>query len=341
MSSTRVARFKKNRGAMLGAALVLALVAFAFLGPLVSAHDPYVSDFVHGIHPGTGTPVGPSAAFWLGSDRIFRDEFVRLAFGARLSLLIGVCATAIATALGAAVGIVAGYSEGDSGIVLPWPAPVSFALGLALAVWGHAVVAAALVVLGVTTSGLAIATKNRWIAPGVHLNLDIAFMRLVDIGLSFPFLLLVMAVGSAVDRTSIGSILIVLGLTGWLGTARLVRAKTMQIRSRDFVLAARGLGASTGRILLRHILPNVAGPLIVVSTVSVAQMILAESVLSYLGVGISPPTPTWGHMLFEGQDYYEAAPWLVVAPGAAILAAVFGFNLLGEGLRDALDPQEK
>jgi peptide/nickel transport system permease protein len=124
------------------------------------------------------------------------------------------------------------------------------------------------------------------------------------------------------------------------GTARLVRAKTMQIRSRDFVLAARGLGASTLRIMIAHVLPNIAGPLIVVSTVSVAQMILAESVLSYLGVGISPPTPTWGHMLFEGQDYYAAAPWLVVAPGAAILIAVFGFNLLGEGLRDALDPRD-
>ncbi|HEX7663699.1 MAG TPA: ABC transporter permease subunit, partial [Polyangiaceae bacterium] len=91
----------------------------------------------------------------------------------------------------------------------------------------------------------------------------------------------------------------------------------------------------------RHVLPNVTGTLVVVSTISVAQMILAESVLSYLGVGVPPPTPTWGHMLFEGQDYYQAAPWLVLAPAVAILLAVLGFNLLGEGLRDALDPHER
>jgi peptide/nickel transport system permease protein len=115
----------------------------------------------------------------------------------------------------------------------------------------------------------------------------------------------------------------------------------MQIRNLDFVVASRALGQSTARLLLRHVLPNVAGPLIVIGTVSVAQMIVAESVLSYLGVGVSPPTPTWGHMLFEGQDYYMAAPWLFLAPAIAILLAVFGFNLLGEGLRDALDPKEE
>jgi peptide/nickel transport system permease protein len=128
-------------------------------------------------------------------------------------------------------------------------------------------------------------------------------------------------------------------LTGWLGTARIVRAKTLQVRSLEFVVASRALGQSTWRILLLHVLPNVSGPLIVIATSSVAQMIIAESVLGYLGVGISPPTPTWGHMLFEGQDVYLNAPWLIGAPAAAILLAVFGFNLVGEGLRDALDPK--
>jgi ABC-type dipeptide/oligopeptide/nickel transport system permease subunit len=335
-----LARFRKDRRAVVGASLVLFLVAFAWLAPLLSSHDPNVSDFTRGVRADTGTPVGPSSAFWFGADRIFRDEFVRLAFGARLSLLIGISATAIASALGAAVGIVAGYNEGKSGFVIPWPVPVALAGGLALAIGGHGTIAIFVVVAAIALSIVAVRSRIEFLASGVAMNFDVALMRLVDIGLSFPFLLLVMAVGSAVDRTSVGSILIVLGLTGWLGTARLVRAKTMQIRSRDFVLAARSLGATTAGILFRHILPNIAGPLIVVSTVSVAQMILAESVLSYLGVGISPPTPTWGHMLFEGQDYYAAAPWLVVAPGAAILIAVFGFNLLGEGLRDALDPRD-
>jgi peptide/nickel transport system permease protein len=149
-----------------------------------------------------------------------------------------------------------------------------------------------------------------------------------------------MALGAALDRTTPTTIFLTLGLTGWLGTARIVRAKTMQIRQLDFVVAARALGQTTPRILLKHVLPNVAGPLVVISTVSVAQMMLAESVLSYLGAGIAPPTPTWGHMLFEGQDFFSTSPWLSLAPGLAIMLSVLGFNLLGEGLRDALDPQK-
>jgi peptide/nickel transport system permease protein len=165
-------------------------------------------------------------------------------------------------------------------------------------------------------------------------------MRLVDVGLSFPFLLLVMAIGAALDRTTAVTILAVLGLTSWLGTARILRAKTMQVRGLDYVTAARALGQPTWSILARHVLPNVSGPLIVIATAQVAQMIVAESVLSYLGVGIAPPVATWGHMLYEGQDNYLAAPWMLAAPALAILCAVLGFNLLGEGLRDALDPKD-
>jgi ABC-type dipeptide/oligopeptide/nickel transport system permease subunit len=167
---------------------------------------------------------------------------------------------------------------------------------------------------------------------------DTVLMRFVEIGLAFPFLLLVMAVGAALDRTTPFTVIAVLGLTGWLGTARVVRAKTMQIRSLDFVVAARALGRSTAGILTRHVLPNVAGLLVVVATVSIAQMVLAESALAYLGVGIAPPAPTLGRMLFEGQDYYMVAPWLVAAPALAIVLAILGFHLLGEGLRDAIDP---
>jgi ABC-type dipeptide/oligopeptide/nickel transport system permease subunit len=287
------ARFRKHRAAVAGAILVGSLLLFALLGPLFAGHDPYTSDFVRGAEP-DGTPVGPSAAFWLGADRLFRDELARLAYGARLSLLIGLAATAMASLIGAVVGIVSGWYEGTAGVRL---------------------------------------------VPGLSVNADMVLMRLVDVGLSFPFLLLVMAIGAALEKTTIGSILVTLGVTGWLGTARVLRAKTMQVRSLDFVVASRALGQSTLQILLRHVLPNVAGPLIVIATASVAQMIIAESVLSYLGVGISPPTATWGHMLFEGQDYYLAAPWLVASPAIAILLAVLGFNLLGEGLRDALDPR--
>jgi len=274
---------RKNRSATIGVAIVGTIVLFALLGPVLSGHDPNASDFVRGIDP-EKLPVGPNATFWLGTDRLFRDELSRLAVGARISLFIGVAATLIATAIGGFVGIVAGWFEGRM--------------------------------------------------------LDAALMRIVDIGLAFPFLLLVMALAAALDRTTPTTILLTLGLTGWLGTARIVRAKTMQIRNLDFVTASRALGQSTPGIMIRHVLPNVAGPLLVVATVSVAQMILAESVLSFLGGGIAPPTPTWGHMLFEGQDYFTAAPWISLAPGLAIMASVLGFNMLGEGLRDALDPRK-
>lgn len=169
---------------------------------------------------------------------------------------------------------------------------------------------------------------------------DTVLMRAVDVGLSFPYLLLVMAIGAAVGDTTIVTILMVLGLTSWFGTARIIRSKTIQVRHLDFILASRALGQSTPAILLRHILPNVAGPLIVIASASVAQMIIAESVLSYLQVGLPPPTATWGRMLLEGQRFYTAAPRLVLAPGLMIFLAVLGFNLLGEGLRDALDPHE-
>ena len=169
--------------------------------------------------------------------------------------------------------------------------------------------------------------------------LDSLLMRVVDAGLSFPYLLLVMAIGAMLDRSDISAIVLVLGLTGWLGTSRVVRAKTIQVRTFDFVTAARALGQRPLWIVLRHVLPNIAGPLIVTASASVASMILAESVLSYLSVGVQPPTATWGRMLREGQTYFTADPRLVIVPGLAILLAVLAFNLLGEGLRDAMDPR--
>jgi ABC-type dipeptide/oligopeptide/nickel transport system permease subunit len=174
----------------------------------------------------------------------------------------------------------------------------------------------------------------------LRVDVDGLLMRAVDVVVAFPFLLLVMAIGASLERTSAVTIFVTLGLTGWVGVARVLRAKTMQIRSLEYVVASRALGQPAFHVMRKHVLPNVAGPLIVSATVQVAQMIVADSVLSYLGMGISPPTPTWGRMLFEGQDYYLAAPWLIAAPGATIILAVWAFNMVGEGLRDALDPHE-
>jgi ABC-type dipeptide/oligopeptide/nickel transport system permease subunit len=280
------ARFTRNRSAVAGTGIVALLVAFAVVGPLLASHGALESDFARGV-AADDMPVGPSAAFPLGADRIFRDVFARLAVAGRLSLLIAVSATLLASAIGAFVGIVAGYYEG---------------------------------------------TRLRL--------LDGMLMRAVDVMLAFPFLLLVMAIGAALDHTSAVTLFVILGATGWMGIARVLRARTMQVRSLDYVVASRALGQPAARVMVRHVLPNVAGPLIVSATVLVAQMIVADSALSYLGLGIAPPTPTWGRMLFEGQDYYAVAPWLVAAPAAVILLAVWGFNMLGEGLRDALDPHE-
>ncbi len=283
------ARFARNRSAVAGTAIVAALVLFALVGPLVARHGALESDFAHGVAP-DDMPVGPSALFPFGADRVFRDVFARLAVAGRLSLLIAVSATLIASTIGAVVGIVAGYYEGRR-----------FARVI---------------------------------------DVDGILMRLVDVMLAFPFLLLVMAIGAALGRTSAVTIFVILGVTGWLSIARVLRAKTMQVRALDYVVASRALGQPAAWVMVKHVLPNVAGPLVVSATVLVAQMIVADSVLSYLGVGIAPPTPTWGRMLSEGQEYLVVSPWLVLAPGLAILLAVWGFNMLGEGLRDALDPRE-
>jgi len=227
---------------------------------------------------------------------------------------------------------VAGWNEGKRERI-PWPLAASLVVAILAALLGRPTLGFAVLALGIAGS----LRQRAW---GPKIDLDGWLMRGVDVMLAFPFLVLVMAIGAALEKTSAATIFVTLGLTGWLGTARIVRAKTMQVRTREFVLAARALGQPTPMILWRHILPNVAGTLVVLSTLQVAQMIVADSVLSYLGVGIAPPTPTWGRMLFDGQNELSSEPWLVLVPGAAILIAVLGFNLLGEGLRDALDPHE-
>lgn len=188
--------------------------------------------------------------------------------------------------------------------------------------------------------GAAVGVAAGYLAGGRWGLIDSLLMRLVDVLLSFPYLLLVMAIGAALEQTSALTVLLVLGATSWLGTARLIRAKTLVVREQGFVEASRALGQRTLPLLLRHVLPGIAGPLVVVSTISIASMILAESVLSYLQVGVQPPTATWGRMLYEGQHSLTLVPRLAIAPGVAILGSVLGFNLIGEGLRDALDVRE-
>lgn len=169
---------------------------------------------------------------------------------------------------------------------------------------------------------------------------DTLIMRFVDIMLCFPTFFLILAV-IAFLNPSIWNIMIVIGVTSWMGVARLIRAEFLSLRERDFVQAAVALGASDMRLIFRHILPNAMSPVLVTATLGIAGAILTESALSFLGIGVQPPTPSWGNMLITGKQTLGSAWWLSVFPGLAILITVLGYNLLGEGIRDALDPRLK
>jgi peptide/nickel transport system permease protein len=171
-------------------------------------------------------------------------------------------------------------------------------------------------------------------------RIDAVLMRFVDMMLCFPTFFLILSVIAFLEP-SIWNIMVVIGLTGWMGVARLVRAETLSIKERDFVAAARAQGAGNARIVFRHILPNTLAPILVAATLGVAGAILTESALSFLGIGVQPPTPSWGNILTAGKDNIEFAWWLSLFPGAAILVTVLGYNLLGEGIRDAADPRLK
>ena len=198
-----------------------------------------------------------------------------------------------------------------------------------VSLWGGCVAVGLSVSIG-TTLGLISGYFRRWV--------DELVMRLVDIMLCCPSFFLILAVIAFLEP-SLTNIMIVIGLTSWMGVCRLVRAETLSLREREFVAAARLAGTSTPHILLRHILPNALAPVLITATLGIAGAILVESSLSFLGLGVQPPMPSWGNMLMEGKATIETAPWLSVYPGLAILITVLGYNLVGESLRDLLDPR--
>jgi ABC-type dipeptide/oligopeptide/nickel transport system permease subunit len=187
------------------------------------------------------------------------------------------------------------------------------------------------VLLGVS-AGLIAGFYGKWV--------DDVVMRLADITLAFPTLLLLIAMVAALEP-SLGVVFVVIGLVGWAGMARLVRGQTLVVRQLEFVQAARALGARDRRVLVRHVLPSVVAPVVVAATLGMAGAIMAEASLSFLGLGVQAPTPSWGGMIADARDLGQlrSAPWTSIFPGLAIGATVLGFNLLGDGLRDALDPR--
>ena len=167
---------------------------------------------------------------------------------------------------------------------------------------------------------------------------DTLLMRFVDTMLCFPQVFLLLVVAAFVPPTLL-SISLIIGLTSWMEVSRIVRAEILNLKEQDFVAAARALGASRTRIMFRELLPNAAAPILVAATLKVASAVLMESYISYLGYGVQPPLASWGNMLTNAQGYFDTVPWLAILPGAAITLTVMGFNFLGDGLRDALDPR--
>lgn len=270
----------RNKAALGGLLVLLAVVASAVLAPVIAPYDPTAQEITRRLKPpGWAAPEG-----WLnllGTDHLGRDILSRIIFGARVSLIIGFSAVAVGGTLGTLLGLVAGYRGG---------------------------------------------------------RVDDLCMRLTDTMLAMPFILLALAV-IAVLGPSLRNIIFVLGITGWVSYARVVRAEVLTLRTREFVAAAQALGGGGGRIIFRHLLPNVLTPVIVIATLEVARMIILESALSFLGLGIQPPTPTWGGMLADGRAYLSTAWWLATFPGVCIMLTVLGINLLGDWLRDVLDPR--
>jgi ABC-type dipeptide/oligopeptide/nickel transport system permease subunit len=276
-------RLRRDRVAMLSLGVIVLVVLMAVLAPVIAGligHPPNEQYRETGLSP-DGLPVAPSSTFWFGTDDLGRDILVRIAYGARISLLVGVVATALTVTIGVVVGLVAGFV---GGIV------------------------------------------------------DTLLARLIDIVLSIPFLLVAIALVS-ITGPSLSVTIVVIGFFSWASVARIVRGQVISLREREFVEAARSLGASDRRIMFVDILPNVLAPVIVYTSLLIPVVILTEAALSFLGLGLPPPTPDWGGMINEATAYYTTSWWFVFFPGVALLVTTLAFNLFGDGVRDAFDPR--
>lgn len=196
--------------------------------------------------------------------------------------------------------------------------------------------------IGIVANGLAvlIGTTLGLVAGYVRGYVGTAIMRLTDLMMAFPPLLLAIAM-AAILKPGLNIVILVIALVNWVQIARVIYTETVSLAEREYIEAARALGAGTGRILRLHLLPHLVPTIIVYATLGIATTVLLEAMLSFLGRGVQPPTPAWGMMIFESQSYFLNAPWLVFIPGAAILVLALAFNLVGDGLRDALDPTQR
>jgi peptide/nickel transport system permease protein len=278
-------RFRRDKAAMAGVAFIGLMLLLALSAPVIAkatGHPPNDQSQLYEMTTAAGLPRGPDLGrrFFFGADQFGRDLLVRVAYGARISLTVGLVGTAVTLLVGVPVGLLAGY-------------------------WGGVV--------------------------------DNVLSRLIDVLLSIPLLLLASAL-MAILRPSLLVIIAVLVLVSWSYVARIVRGQVLSLREQDFVEAQRSLGASHLRIMVHELLPNLVPPIIAIATLLVPANIMFEATLSFLGLGIQPPTATWGQMLADATEFHQVAWWMLVFPGAALLGTALAFNLAGDGLRDALDP---
>jgi ABC-type dipeptide/oligopeptide/nickel transport system permease subunit len=279
-------RLRRDRGAMisLGAIIVIALIAiFAPFFAFITGHGPndqyYTPDAKN---PATDLPVGPNSHFWLGTDSLGRDVLVRIAYGARVSLEVGLGATALTIFIGVVMGLLAGYYGG---------------------------------------------------------LIDTLIARVIDVALAVPYLLFAIALIAVLGHVGVGLIILIIAIFGWASVARIIRGQVISLREREFVEAARSLGAGNFRIMFVDLLPNVIAPAIVFSTLLIPVSVVTEAALSYLGIGIQPPTADWGEMISDATPLYRVAWWYLFFPGLALLITTLAFNILGDGVRDAFDPR--
>ncbi len=281
MTPTAWRRFRRSGlavGALVYVVIVSVIAAFA---PLIASDTSRMIPFGPNSIDIASRLRAPDHQHRLGTDDLGRDVLARVVYGARVSLSVGLTATAIALIVGSLLGALAGYYGGAA---------------------------------------------------------DWIISRLIEIVLCFPFLLLVLAI-VALFRPSFLTVMIALGLTSWTTEARFVRAEFLRIRDMEFAQAARASGARDSRIIFRHLLPNALAPVLVSASFGVASAILIESALSFLGMGVPPPTASWGNILFSAEQHIEYAWWLALFPGMAIFLTVAAFNIIGDRFRDALDPR--
>jgi peptide/nickel transport system permease protein len=287
-------RFREDRVAVVALAFIVVEILAAIFAPLIVrwiGHPPN-AQYPSALNSQFGTPSGPSSKFLFGVDSVGEDVFSRVLYGARVSLLVAVVATAFAVFFGVVFGMLAGYFRGA---------------------------------------------------------VDTVISRVIDVTLAFPILLLALGIASACSlgggcvrgliQPGLTTVIVVIVVINWTYIGRIIRGQVLSLREKEFVEAARATGAGSTTILFREILPNLVAPIVVYSTLVIPQNILLEAALSYLGVGINPPQASWGEMIAEATPIFNTAWWFFAFPGAALLLTVLAFNLVGDGVRDALDPR--